>query len=92
MALAYIASEMPYKDVSGRLRKKQAVRVLTSIMSPHKNQMGISDGPQLPRSFAEACRIKKWAEAIDREYYAQIKQATWEYVPLTADMQPVPHK
>ena len=77
------------KHVSGNFSAQSSVM---SVLKPHKNYMGISDGPPLPRSFDEACRIPHWAEAIDREYNAHIRNNTWKYVKLTPDMKPVPFK
>ena len=77
------------KHVSGTFSASASV---LSVMKPHKNYMGISDGPALPRSFEEACRIPHWAESIDREYNAHIRNKTWTYVKITPDMKPVPFK
>ena len=46
---------------------------------------------RIPKSFAEACKISNWAEAIDREYNALVERGIWEYVKLTPDMQPIPY-
>lgn len=46
---------------------------------------------RVPRSFKEACRNQKWAEAIDREYKALLDRNTWVLVSRTRDMNVVPH-
>ena len=44
----------------------------------------------LPRSFAEACRIPLWCDAIYRDYNAHVRRGTWRYIRGTPDMRPVP--
>lgn len=61
-------------------------------LTPHKTNQGISDGPPLPKAFTDACCHPHWAAAIDREFKALVDRGTWEYVPRTPDMQPVPFK
>ena len=58
----------------------------------HKNYLGISDGPPLPKSFQEACKIPHWADAIDREYEACVRRGTWKLISRTDGMNPVPFK
>lgn len=47
--------------------------------------------PDVPRSFAEACKDPRWCVAIDREYNALVKRGTWEFVDRTKKTRPVPY-
>ena len=46
---------------------------------------------RIPQKFEEACKIPKWADAIDREYNAMVERKTWEYVKLTPYRRPLPY-
>ena len=46
--------------------------------------------PCVSKYFEDARQHRNWAEAIDREISALLDRQTWEYVPRTRDMKPVP--
>lgn len=41
-------------------------------------------------TFDQACKIPKWAEAIDREYKELVDRQTWKGVKPIDDMHPIP--